>query len=224
MQLRDAARYVFERNPAVKDAWHVETIEEVYQEMKRVMLMVATKNAQSLINGTADDEWCNWTSTGGWIMNFFVADNEKDVEVEIHVDPCLGMDRTYMLTDEVLKIEEPKAEETDLTGKTVVSLENGEEYVVVEDHGDVLIACHVFDPFYMLEFERDEVEAAVDELPNQWIGKNVVYGGRSCNVVEAEYRDELDSMMPAGWVLTLVDNVVPGEGMLVHESLVKVVD
>lgn len=86
-ELEAAARYIYIHNPAAKTLWDANSPERVSERIKSNFMEIAERNARLLQEGRRD-EWCGWSSTGGWIC-VYSSSEPNTIDVRIFVSPLI---------------------------------------------------------------------------------------------------------------------------------------
>lgn len=106
--MQEAAKFIWENNPSVK-FWPTEpeSMMDVYNTIHHMVIRDSKKNYQTVLReretGQSSDDWIGYSGTGGFYISYELIVDEKDaieINVEITVDPCLGIDfdkRVYIV-------------------------------------------------------------------------------------------------------------------------------
>lgn len=99
--LKSAAEHVFQHNPYAQSAWGYTSAEQVEEEIKRHFMKRAEENAVAIEEDNYD-EWCGWSSTGGWICIFSHEEDSNAIDVEIYVSPIIHSNVVHDFVEEPL--------------------------------------------------------------------------------------------------------------------------
>lgn len=114
--LHEASKYIWENNPSVtKWPSKPESVFDVMAGMQKMMRRDALKNAalilkEKRLNVKLDDEWLDYTGTGGYYFIYELISDENSDEViigaTILVDPAVGNPDAGYVTEFIDEIEE----------------------------------------------------------------------------------------------------------------------
>ena len=114
--LHEASKYIWENNPSVtKWPSKPESVFDVMAGMQKMMRRDALKNAalilkEKRLNVKLDNEWLDYTGTGGYYFIYELISEENSDEViigaKILVDPAVGNPEPGYVTEFIDEIEE----------------------------------------------------------------------------------------------------------------------
>lgn len=108
-QMQEAAKFIWEKNPSIKN-WPSapDSVFDVFNIIHRMAVRDARKNYELILKerktgSMLDNEWITYSGTGGFYLTYeLIVDEENEIQigVEVSVNPSIGMrDNTEIITE-----------------------------------------------------------------------------------------------------------------------------